>query len=135
MALDPSVDLDAGSGADLSGWPHVLQCLSIIFATRFGERIMREWFGSMVPKALGEPLNTQTVVPFFAAMASAVEQWEPRFRITRVIPESVGRDGRLMVTLEGEYRPRALLGDFTPDGARRVSVLGNSGGQSEVRNG
>lgn len=135
MALDPSIDIDEGTGADISGWPHVLQCIGDFFTTSFGERIMREWYGSMVPRFLGEPLNTQTIVPFFSALASAIEQWEPRFRITRVIPESVGRDGRLRVVMEGEYRPRALLGDFTPDGARRITVLGGSGGQTELVNG
>lgn len=123
MALDPSIDIDAASGADIAGWPHVLQCLETIFVTRFGERVMREWFGSIVPAFLGESLNVQTVVPFFAAISSAIEQWEPRYRITRIVPESVGRDGRLRIVLEGEYRPRALLGDFTVEGARRV-ILG-----------
>ncbi|MBK8085056.1 MAG: GPW/gp25 family protein [Devosia sp.] len=82
--------------------------------TRFGERIMQEFYGSMIPAFLGENLNTQTVVPFFTAIAAAVEQWEPRFRIIQIVPESVGRDGRLQVHMEGEYRPRALLGTSPP---------------------
>lgn len=121
-AFDPSIDIDAASGADIRGWQHVLQCLHTIFTTRFGERVIREWYGSMVPRFLGENLTTRTVVPFFAAIASAIEQWEPRYRITRIVPESVGRDGHLRVMIEGEYRPRALLGDFTPEGARRVAL-------------
>lgn len=124
MALDPSLDIDAGSGADIRGWPHVLQSLQEIFTTRFGERVMREWFGSAVPAFLGENLNTKTVVAFFSAVSAAIDQWEPRYRVTRIVPESVGRDGRLRVFIEGEYRPRALLGDFTPEGARRVTIVG-----------
>ncbi|XHE14365.1 GPW/gp25 family protein [Agrobacterium deltaense] len=122
MALDPSLDIDAGSGADIRGWPHVLQSIQEIFTTYFGERVMREWFGSAVPNLLGENLNAQTVVPFFAAVSAAIDQWEPRFRVVRIIPESVGRDGRFKILIEGEYRPRALLGDFTPEGARRVTI-------------
>ena len=128
MALDPSIDLDAGSGADIRGWSHVLQSLEQIFTTRFGERIMREWFGSAVPAFLGENLTSQTVVAFFSAVSAAIDQWEPRYRVTRIVPESVGRDGRLRVYIEGEYRPRALLGDFTPEGARRVTVVGAQSG-------
>lgn len=135
MALDPSIDLNAGTGADITGWDHVLQCIEDFFTTEFGQRVMREWYGSVVPRFLGETLNTQTVVPFFAAIASAIEQWEPRYQITRVTPESVGRDGRLRIVMEGVYRPRALLGDFTPDGARRVVIAGGLGGQAEVLNG
>jgi len=128
MALDPSIDIDAGTGADIAAWPHVLQSLDKIFTTRFGERVMREWFGSLVPAFLGENLNAPTVVAFFSAVSAAIEQWEPRYRITLLVPESVGRDGRLRVAMEGEYRPRALLNDFTPEGARRVTIVGSAGG-------
>ena len=132
MGSDPSIDMDAGTGANISGWSHVLQSIEDFMTTRFGERIMREFYGSMIPAFLGENLNTQTVVPFFTAIAAAVEQWEPRFRIIQIVPESVGRDGRLQVHMEGEYRPRALLGDFTPEGARRVTVVGGTTGSIEV---
>lgn len=136
MALDPSIDMDVGTGADISGWDHVLQSIQDFFTTDFGERVMREWYGSVVPRFLGEPLNTQTIVPFFSAIASAIEQWEPRYRITKVVPTSVGRDGHLNVVVEGEYRPRALLGDFTPDGARRrITVYGDVGSRLEVSGG
>lgn len=132
MALDPSIDINVVSGADIVGWDHVLQCVEDFFTTRFGERVMREWYGTLIPKLLGELLNAQTVVPYFSACASAIETWEPRYRITNIIPESVGRDGRLRVQIEGEYRPRALLGDFTVEGTRRLTVLGGSGGEIEV---
>ncbi|MCR6673231.1 GPW/gp25 family protein [Devosia ginsengisoli] len=129
MASDPSIDIDAATGANIGGWPHVLQCLNEIFVTRFGERVIREWFGSNVPRLLGEPMNSQTIVPFFAAIASAIDQWEPRCRVIRVVPDSVDRGGMLRVHVEVEYRPRALVGDFTVDGARRVTFeTGSSGG-------
>lgn len=112
MALDPSIDMDAGTGANISGWPHVLQSIEDFMTTRFGERIMREYYGSMIPAFLGENLNTQTVVPFFTAIAAAVEQWEPRYRIIKITPESVGRNGRLKVSIEGQYRPRAQTGQI-----------------------
>lgn len=126
MATVLSLDIDVRTGRDISGWPQVIQSIEQIFTTRFGERVMREWFGSMVPAFLGENLNKQTVLPFFAAIASAIEQWEPRYRITRIVPESVGRDGHLEIYLEGEYRPRALLGDFTPEGARRIAITASA---------
>lgn len=132
MALDPSVDIDVLTGANVTGWASVLQSIQDIFTTSFGERIMREYYGSAVPAFLGENLTPNTVVPFWAAIASAIEQWEPRYRVTKITPESVGRDGRLRVIIEGEYRPRALLGDHSPDGARRLTVLGGSGGETEV---
>ena len=129
---DPSIDFDVVTGGNIGGWEHVLQCIGDFFATSFGERIMREYYGSAVPRFLGENLTTKTVVPFFAAVAAAIEQWEPRFRVTNVTPISVNRDGQLQVEIQGQFRPRALLGDFSVAGARRVTVTGGSGGQTQV---
>lgn len=134
MALDPAIDFDEGSGADISGWPHVLQCLTDVFSTNFADRVIREFYGSVVPRFLGENLTEQTVVPFFSAIAASILQWEPRYRVTKITPKSVGRDGRIRVTMEGEYRPRALIGDYTVEGSRRITVLGGSGGTLEVLN-
>ena len=121
------VDLDRETGEVISGWAHVEQCLGDIFTTFFGERIMREWYGSLVPKLLGENMTTDTIVRFFAALTSAIDQWEPRFKITRVTPLSVGRDGKFQVQIEGDYRPLALIGNFTSAGAKRVTVNGAVG--------
>ena len=71
---NPSVGLDATSGLVLTGWDHVLQSLSDIFTTGFGERIIREWYGSFVPSLLGRLITPQEVTPFFVAITSAIEQ-------------------------------------------------------------
>ena len=125
---DPSVGLDAATGGILTGWEHVVQSLRDIFDTRFGSRIMREWYGSFVPNLLGRLITPDEVVPYFAAITSAIEQWEPRFRVTRIEAVKVTRDGQLHVFLEGEYRPRAVYGDFTAAGARRLDAYANPDG-------
>ena len=125
---DPSVGLDAATGGILTGWEHVVQSLRDIFDTRFGSRIMREWYGSFVPNLLGRLTTPEEVVPYFAAITSAIEQWEPRFRVTRIEAVKVTRDGQLHVFLEGEYRPRAVYGDFTVAGARRLDAYANPDG-------
>lgn len=124
----PSIDIDRQTGGTITGWAHVVQSLQDIFTTNFGERVMREWYGSMVPRLLGENMNEQTIVGFFSAVATAIEQWEPRYRITRIQPIAVDRLGKFTVEIEGEYRPRALLGDFSAEGARRVTVFGSDAG-------
>ena len=80
----PSVGLNAATGGVLEGWPHVVQSLQEIFTTRFGARIMREWYGSFVPNLLGRNITPNEVTPWFAAVTSAIEQWEPRYRVTRI---------------------------------------------------
>ena len=70
---NPSVGFDAATGAVLTGWEHVLQSLSDIFTTGFGERIIREWYGSFVPNLLGQLITPDEVTPFFVAITSAIE--------------------------------------------------------------
>lgn len=125
---DPSVGLNAATGGLLTGWEHVIQSLRDIFDAHFGSRIMREWYGSFVPNLLGQLINPQEVVPYFAALTSAIEQWEPRFRVTQIQVVKVTRDGQLHIFLDGEYRPRAVYGDFTPAGAKRVDAYANPDG-------
>ena len=124
----PSVGLNAATGGILTGWPHVVQSLQDIFTTRFGTRVMREWYGSFVPNLLGRNITPNEVTPWFVAVTSAIEQWEPRYRITRIQVLEVTRDGQLHFFMEGEYRPRAVFGDFTVEGARRLDAYANPDG-------
>lgn len=124
----PSVGIDALTGGTVSGWAHVEQSLRDIFFTRFGERVMREWYGSFVPDLLGRNITPEEVVPFFAAMASAIEQFEPRFRVTAITPVKVTRAGEIEIFLSGEYRPRAVFGDLSVEGSRRVELYANADG-------
>jgi uncharacterized protein len=113
--------LDRQTGKVLTGWPHVVQSLEVIFTTGYGERVMREWFGSFVPYMLGQNLVPETVVKFYVGLWTAIEAFEPRFRVTRFLPLEVTRTGRLRVQIEGEYRPRGHLGDYSVEGARKVA--------------
>ena len=125
---DPSVGLNAETGRVLTGWDHVLQSLQDIFTTQFGTRVVREWYGSFVPALLGQNLTTQGVVPWFSAVCSAIEQWEPRYRVSQIQIESATRDGRLFFFIDGEFMPRAVYGDFTVEGSRRLYLYGNPDG-------
>jgi hypothetical protein len=127
-STNPSVGLNAVTGGVIEGWPHVAQSLQDVFTTRFGARIMREWYGSFVPNLLGRTITPNEVTPWFAAVTSAIEQWEPRYRVTRIQIVEVTRDGQLHFFLEGEYRPRATYGDFTVEGARRIDAYANPDG-------
>lgn len=126
-STSPSVGLDAATGGTVEGWAHVAQSLQDIFTTSFGTRIMRAWYGSFVPNLLGRTITPNEITPWFAAVTSAIAQWEPRYRVTRIEVLAVTRSGELHVRLEGEYRPRALLGDFTAEGARRIDAFAAPG--------
>lgn len=93
---------------------------------------MREWFGSMVPNLLGRNITPREILPFFAAIASAIDTWEPRVRVTRVKPiekePEVFRAGEFHFYMEIAYMPRAVFGDFTVEGVRRVGGTASDGG-------
>jgi hypothetical protein len=118
--VSPSVGIDRYSGGTVTDWEHVLQSLEDIFTTRFGERIMREWYGSNVSNLLGRNITPREVVGYFQELLAPIEQWEPRFRVTQIVPLKVTRDGQFHFYMDGEYRPRATYGDFTVEGARRI---------------
>lgn len=123
--------IDRHTGKPLAGFAHVVQSINLIMTTRLGERVMRRHFGSSAFTLLGRMLTADHVVRFFAVYCLAVEIWEPRFKIVRVIPVRTSvediRLGRFAFAVEGEYRPRAHLGDPTPEGVRRIRF-----GQAEV---
>jgi phage baseplate assembly protein W len=128
--------MDRETGRILDGWEHVVQCIFELFTTGYGVRIMREWFGTLVPQLLGENLVPSTVVRFFASICTAIELWEPRFRVVKITPIKSSNEelrlGSLGLRIDGEYRPRALQGDLTPEGMRVVHVDW-SGGTFVVR--
>ena len=109
------------------------QSIEDIFTTRFGERIMREWYGSDAPRLLGENATEETFVLFYATVARGLTVLElngiarePRFRLTQFNVNRVGRGGDADISLAGVYIPRALYGDLTPEGPRTLTITLNS---------
>lgn len=137
MAVDltsPSIGINRETGRVLTGWDHVLQSIQDIITTRFGERTMREWYGSTVPLILGKNITAATITTFMAAFAASVEQFEPRVNVVNFSTIDLGRDGRVVMQMEVNYRPRATLGDFTVEGARKVAIAAAQDGRTTVEN-
>jgi phage baseplate assembly protein W len=130
LAPIPGTGIDRVTGQVLAGWPHVKQSLETIFTTRFGERVMRRWFGSGVPQLLGNNLVPSTILRFCSAICVAVELWEPRYRVTQIVvsgnPEAV-RAGHVGLRIDGVYLPRGHLGDGTPAPGVASLTIGASG--------
>ncbi|MGV1352836.1 GPW/gp25 family protein [Klebsiella pneumoniae] len=125
----PGTGIDRKTGRLLTGWAHVMQSLEVIFTTRFGERVMRRWFGSFIPKILGENMTPSTILKFWTAICVAIDLWEPRYKVTRITPfgnpEGM-RQGALGFQIDGVYMPRGHLGDKTPERDIRSLRLGAS---------
>ena len=136
MAVSTGIDtlnvvFDRDTGHTLCGWSAVAQDIREGLLTDFGTRIMREYFGSLVPRALGRNLTPDTVLALTASIAAFLDLFEPRFKVTRAMPVELTRLGALQIEIEGEYRPRALLGDDTGTGRQKV-IVQYANGQFEV---
>ena len=89
----------------LSGIEHLRQSIIDILTTPLGSRVMRREYGSRLFELVDHPGNQTTVIEVFAAVAEALERWEPRFKLSRVISNGLTSDGRLVIAVEGEYLP------------------------------
>jgi len=127
-----STGVNRHTGRLLTDWEHVLQSIEVILATRFGDRVMRRWFGSNIPVLLGRNMVTVTFVRFYAAVGVALTQ-EPRVELIRISPLSATREGHAGFLIELHYRPRGHLGDFTVEGTKRITVSPGSGDRLEVK--
>lgn len=126
----PGTGINRLTGKPLAGWAHVIQSIHVIFTTRFGERVMRRWFGSDVPVMLGRNLVPSTILRFWTAVWIALDLWEPRFRLTKITPLGSAldvRDGKIGFQIDGIYYPRGHLGDFTPAGSQAFRMTSTDG--------
>jgi uncharacterized protein len=144
----PRNGMDKYTGKLLQGWPHVEQSMSTIFSTPFHERVLRRWVGSFVPSLLGENYIARIILRFYWALASAIDLWEPDFRITQVqymgdalagwspLPsvsaDELIRQGQAIFRNMGVWRPRAHLGDVTPYQQKNIEMVGRGNSQWAV---
>ena len=114
------IDRITGKAID-SGWAHVQQSIGVILTTARLERYMRRAFGSDLPRLVDSPITPATIIDFYAATAGAINEYEPRFKVSRMrIDGTTG--GHLMLNAEGVYYPRGHLGDFTVSQPKTASV-------------
>ena len=92
------------NGRTITGLEHLRQSIGDILATPIGSRVMRRGYGSLVPALIDHPDNLATQVRVFAAVASALLRWEPRFRLARIETErEKDRPGAVLFRLHGTY--------------------------------
>ncbi|MCX8017225.1 MAG: GPW/gp25 family protein [Rhodocyclaceae bacterium] len=96
--------MDAETGRPLDGIDHLKQSIRDILTTRIGTRVMRREYGSRVPDLVDRPITPALAAELYAAVAEALDAWEPRFALERVGVIDA-RAGRVALRLEGLYRP------------------------------
>lgn len=133
------VGMDRSTFGIKIGWDHTEQSVNTILVTRFHERPGRRWVGSFVPHLLGKSGTMRTIARFWWAILSAIHLQEPNYRIIRVYATQGDKEGEVLRRLttvedfrlgtiafqsEGQHRPRAHLGDPTPEAQRGAGLSG-----------
>ena len=99
--------IDATTGRTLSGKAHLRQSITDILRTPVGSRVMRRDYGSRLFNLIDAPVTPSFKSECYAAVAEALDQWEPRFKLTQV---KIVRIKKGQVTFD-------LFGDYLPDGS------------------
>ena len=108
-----STGINAVTGRILQDWAHVAQSIGVILTTRIGTRVMRREFGSELLGLIDRPMTDRIVLAVYAAVATALALWEPRFVLRSCAIVRAGPDGVIGLRLAGDYLPRGHLGDRT----------------------
>jgi phage baseplate assembly protein W len=140
IVLRPArVGVDDKTGKLIVGWKHVIQSIAKILVTKYHERVLRRWVGCLVPFLLGDSATPYAITRFYGAIITAIDLWEPNYRVQRVRLQNRSdgtsltsaeelRRGVLTQKQEGVYRPRAHVGDTTPEARRAIGLIGRGYG-------
>lgn len=96
--------MDRTTGKPLSGIDHLRQSILDILSTRIGTRVMRRDYGSRVGELIDAPANNAFAVALYAAVAEALDKWEPRFKLKKIDFKMLGT-GQVSLSFEGMYLP------------------------------
>jgi phage baseplate assembly protein W len=90
------------TGAYLDDSEHLKQSIVDILTTPVGSRVMRREYGSNLFYLVDRPVNREFVQQIYAAVAEAIDRWEPRLQLKKVTVDEV-KDGRITLSLSGVY--------------------------------
>jgi phage baseplate assembly protein W len=88
MSLLPTLKdfggLDPDTGGLVSGQAHLRQSIRNILTTPMGSRVGRRTYGSRLFSMIDAPLNAGRSAQIVAAVAEALDAWEPRATLKKV---------------------------------------------------
>jgi len=96
------VGLSKHNGQLLDTQEHIVQSIGDIITTVIHSRTLRRDYGSKAPRLIDKPITPGNVIEWFVAIAEALYQWEPRFRLKRITDFRSLGDGQASMALEGE---------------------------------
>jgi phage baseplate assembly protein W len=120
------VGIDRRTGRVIGNLASAYQGVEVVLTTRIGERLMRREFGAGIAELLGRLMTPPLFVAFQTLIATAIDLWEPRFAVRRVLVTGTVdqvRTGRAGFKIEADYLPRGHLGDMRVERVVSFSLL------------
>lgn len=99
------IGMNRNTGRTIADQDHIAQSIADILTTPIGSRIERREYGSLLPELIDAPANRATFVQLYAASATAIMQFEPRIRLTRVTIDAADQSGSITLSVEGNRNP------------------------------
>lgn len=95
------IGMSRTDGTPMEGDDHIIQSVQDILTTPKGTRAMLREYGSRLPDLVDRPQNELLDVELQAAVAEALDKWEPRFKLSRVWISARSSEGRVVLGVEG----------------------------------
>lgn len=126
--MPSSTGVNAVAGAPLTDWDHTRQSISKILNTPIGARVMRRDFGSDLPDLVDAKMTRRNVLALYSSAATAIQKWEPRFRMRFGKVSRADAGGAISLEIFGVYYPLGHRGDYSiaEDESVRVVIAGRS---------
>ena len=91
------------NGGYLSDLEHLKQSIVDILTTPIGTRVICRDYGSALFQLTDQPINRELFPKIYAAVADAIDKWEPRFKVEKITINSI-QEGHIILSLIGLYR-------------------------------
>lgn len=91
------------NGGYLNDLEHLKQSIIDILTTPIGSRVICRDYGSNLFQLTDQPINRDLFPKIYAAVAEAIDKWEPRFKVEKIAINSI-KEGRIILSLIGLYR-------------------------------
>jgi len=94
--------MSSNTGEGLGQINHLKQSVKDILTTPIGSRVMRRDYGSRLFEIIDSPTNEDQKTEIYAAVAEALDKWEPRFKLQQTTLIEV-EPGKLVLKLRGVF--------------------------------
>lgn len=94
--------MDRHTGRAINADAHLAQSIVDILTTPKRTLVQLRDYGSELPLVLGRPINGETLIDVFQAVAEALDIWEPRLDLARVRVADVSPGSIAIELIDGE---------------------------------